>query len=112
MKKYILLILLLVCFLFIEKNISYAYQSCDYYSINLKEINTTNFYEYYNNNYSNSKLLKICSNKYCYNVNSGNLKTTVQDFYNYNNSKASSEEQEIAYVKGYPISTIIINKCH
>lgn len=109
MKKYLLLLLFLILFsLSIGK--SYSYVDCNNYVIYPREVSTLNLKDYlYNIDYK--ELYYLCSYDYCYNIRSGNLDETIDDFVSLLNNNSSYENRLITNVKGYSITKIGLNNC-
>lgn len=109
MKKYLLLLLFFILFsLSISK--SYSYVDCNNYVIYPREVSTLNLKDYlYKIDYK--ELYYLCSYDYCYNIRSGNLNETIDDFVSLLDNNNSYENRLITNVKGYSITKIGLNNC-
>lgn len=109
MKKYLLLLLFFILFsLSIGK--SYSYVDCNNYVLYPREVGTLNLKDYLNN-IDYKELYYLCSYDYCYNIRSGNLNETIDDFVSLLDNNSSYENRLITNVKGYSITKIGLNNC-
>lgn len=109
MKKYLLLLLFFILFS-LSINKSYSYVDCNNYVIYPREVSTLNLKDYLNN-IDYKELYYLCSYDYCYNIRSGNLNETIDDFVSLLDNNNSYENRLITNVKGYSITKIGLNNC-
>ncbi len=112
MKQYLILgfafILLLLSLLL--KNKSFAYNDCSYSHIYPKEITTNNLEEYLSiMNYK--EVYGFCSYDYCYNIKELKISKSIQNFKTIYDKRVTDDTYFELYVKGYPITEIIVNCC-
>ena len=113
MKRYLvlgfILIFLLTILLFTD-NSTYAYLDCSNMIIEPIEVTTLNLEEYIINN-SFNELKGLCSYDRCYDVRENNIKGTINNFKHLYNKTLSEEESYEYYVKGYPITKLVVDNC-
>jgi len=113
MKKYLVLgvtLIFLFVILFFKDSMSYAYVDCDNKVIVPYEVSTLNLESFLSEQNYNS-LKKICSYDRCYEVREDTVKKTVSNFKRLYDKKLSEDEYFEVYVKGYPITEIVVDAC-
>ena len=110
MKKYLLLLLLFLILLSLKLGKSYSYVDCNNYVLYPKEVSTLNL-ENYLRKVDYKELYYLCSYDYCYDIRSGNLNETIDDFVSLLDNNNSYENRLITNVKGYSVTKIGLNNC-
>ncbi len=88
---------------------SSAYVSCSEKSIELKGVNTRNLDIFIRD--SHYELVKICSFDICFIRRDESIKKTIADFERYYSMYLSDEDKMELEVKGYPVTSIVVNDC-
>ena len=95
--------------LIIKENSTFAYSDCHNKKIGLKEVTTLNLKEFIKEN--NYELISFCSFDICYVKREDSILESIDNFKSMFNKYLSEDDFNELNVKGYPITSIVINGC-
>lgn len=112
MKKYIILLIFIIC-LSINTYNAFNKNKCTN-EIKLNNLNSKNLITYINENNLLNKIKQVCSANICAPINSPNIEREIKNFIEKNISFLKSKNEEVAIeaeLKGFRIERIIIYSC-
>ncbi len=111
MKK-IITTFFLVCFAWNTYN-AFNMENCTK-EININHLNSKNILSYIKENNLTNKIMKICSNDICSDINIQNIEQDIKEFIKRNLKYLESKDKDTsleAELKGFRIDKILVNSC-
>ena len=104
-----ILFFLLSFLLIIKDSNTFAYIDCHNKKIELKEVTTLNLDEFIRKN--NYELISFCSFDICYVKREDSILKSIDNFKIMINKYLSEDDYNELNIKGYPITSVVINDC-
>ncbi len=109
MKKYLLIIIFLVC---LSLNTFKAYSALEWNILYLDNVNSKNLINYIKDNHLEEKIKQVCTTNICMNINAPNLERDIKSFINKNINYLENKVDENTLLniklKGFKIEKIIL----